>query len=102
MSDMPLFDGSTFNRRHDHDRLSTQFRSVFSLMQDGEWRTLNGIAAATVGTLPGISARLRDCRKEKFGGHTVERRRRGEPKDGLFEYRLTVNQLAEQSQAACS
>jgi len=37
----------------------------------------------------GVSARLRDFRKEKFGSHTVNRRRKAG--GGTFEYQLIVN-----------
>jgi len=42
------------------------------------------------GSEAGISARLRDFRKIKFGGHKVYRRRRGEASKGLHEYRLEL------------
>jgi hypothetical protein len=35
--------------------------------------------------LPSLSARLRDLRKQQYGGYRVERRSRGR---GLFEYRV--------------
>jgi hypothetical protein len=63
-------------------------------MKDGVWRTLSEIEKVLgVGhSQAGISARLRDFRKEKFGGHTVERRRRGNAAKGLHEYRLIINE----------
>ena len=44
------------------------------------------------GTEASVSARLRDFRKAKFGGSpdAVDRRRRGEAKRGLHEYRLAA------------
>lgn len=97
----PLFDGDTFEPEKDAARLGKQLRSVFDVMKDGEWRSLGTIAnAIQYATASGgsfekgiraseasISARLRDFRKAKFGGHTVERRR---VNGGLFEYRLQV------------
>jgi hypothetical protein len=56
-------------------------------MADGDWRTLHEISARTSDPLQSISARLRDFRKQKFGGHTLERRNIS---GGLFEYRLVV------------
>ena len=41
------------------------------------------------GSEAGISARLRDLRKPRFGGYTVERRR---VDGGLFEYRILLEE----------
>jgi DNA-binding transcriptional regulator GbsR (MarR family) len=84
------FDGETFNPGLDRARLTGQLFRVYLLMADGHWRTLREISETTGGSEASVSARLRDLRKEKFGGHTVERQRRGEPKAGLWEYRLAV------------
>jgi hypothetical protein len=85
-----VYDGHTYQPEHDQFRLARQTRAVYDLMKDGQWRTLDEIQVATGGahSTPSISARLRDLRKERFGGFTVERRRRGDPGSGLFEYRL--------------
>lgn len=85
----PDHDGATFDRGLDLDRLNAQTRRVYDLMRDGTWRTLREIAAATGDPEASVSARLRDLRKAAFGGFTVERRRRGEPKAGIWEYRLS-------------
>ena len=37
-----------------------------------------------------LELQLRHMRKQRFGGYLVEKRRRGEPKDGLWEYRLVL------------
>ncbi len=84
----PNHDGATFDRTLDLSRLNEQLRRVFELMKDGQWRTLSEIGAATGDMPQSVSARLRDFRKEKFGGLTVERRRRGQVSRGLWEYRL--------------
>lgn len=60
---------------------------VYNLMKDGRWRSLEDIQAKVGGTLPSVSARLRDLRKEKYGGHTVESRRKTE---SIYVYRLQV------------
>jgi len=86
------FDGPTFSPQYDGDRLTSQLAKVFTLMRDGSWRTLGEIADSVGGSEAGVSARLRDFRKERFGSHSVERRRRGEPSDGLFEYRLLIRE----------
>lgn len=80
------FDGRTYEPAKDKDRLRAQLKAVFAAMKDGHWRTLGRIHAMTGAPEASISARLRDLRKSKFGGHAVERRRTATR--GLFEYRL--------------
>lgn len=87
MKAQPSFDGATFDRKRDGARLQKQLNDVRDFMADGEWRTLNGIAWATSHPEASVSARLRDLRKAKFGGHVVERRA---VKRGLFKYRVIV------------
>lgn len=87
----PAFGGETYEPDHDKVRLFAQLDRVWSVVQDGAWRTLAEIAQACgEPTIPeaSISARLRDLRKPKFGRREVERRRRGEPDRGLHEYRV--------------
>lgn len=82
------FDGKTFEPAKDRVRLTGQYARVFGLMKDGEWRTLANIAAVTLASEAAISARLRDMRKPRFGGHTVLRQR---VSAGLWRYRVVVN-----------
>lgn len=89
---MELFDGDTFSQEHDGARLATLLEAVKDLMSDGQWRTLAEIQGTLGrGTEASISARLRDLRKPKFGAHETERQRRGDPGDGLWEYRVLLN-----------
>jgi hypothetical protein len=89
---LPLFDGPTYEDKHDRIRLSGQLARVYNCMSDERWRSLAEIRAfIKSGSEAGISARLRDLRKKKFGSHVVEGRRRGEPSDGAWEYRLIRN-----------
>lgn len=81
----PIFDGATFDPEKDTIRLSGQLAEVYNLMRDGRYRTLAEIRNVVSGSEAGISARLRDLRKRKWGGFTVNRRRRTE---GTFEYQL--------------
>ena len=84
------FDGATVVAELDAARLTELWRKVKALMIDGQWRTLGEISSAIgAKSEPSVSARLRDLRKSKFGGFTVDRRRRGEASVGLFEYRVT-------------
>jgi DNA-binding transcriptional regulator GbsR (MarR family) len=69
------------------------------LMRDGRWRTLDEIARSTGDPHASISAQLRHLRKARFGEHTVDKRARGDRRQGLFEYRVQVN-LPEPMQAS--
>lgn len=89
--DAPHLSGSTYEPEHDGERLAGQMARVFHLMADGSWRTLAEIKQAVGGSEAGISARLRDFRKNGFGAHTVDRRRRKNLASGFWEYRLQVN-----------
>lgn len=84
----PHFDGETYEPAKDHERLTGQLGRVRTVMLDHVWRTLAEIEAVTGDPPASISARLRDLRKTKFGGYTIQRRRRGEDTSGLFEYCL--------------
>lgn len=81
-------DGGTFERKHDQARLGAQQQAVQSLMADGAWRTLREIAERLGIPEASASARIRDLRKARCGSRTVERRRRGDAKRGVHEYRL--------------
>jgi hypothetical protein len=80
------FDGSTYEPELDKFRLSSQLERVVTVMNDKEWHTLQELVdRAGPGSMPAMSARLRDLRKERFGSYTIERRRIS---GGLFEYRM--------------
>jgi hypothetical protein len=83
-------DGKAYVQELDYVRLSKRLQITFECMKDGTWRTLEEISAVTGGPEASESARLRDFRKDNHGGHTVLRRRRGDAKKGLFEYRLIL------------
>jgi hypothetical protein len=84
------FGGSTFNPSRDAVRLTKQWGDVWRYMRPGNWRTLDQISRATGHPEASVSARLRDFRKKRFGGHTVERRY---VFNGLWEYRLILNPM---------
>ncbi len=56
--------------------MDNQQKEIFDIMIDGEWHTLSELEYRTLFRHPpqSISARLRDLRKKKFGGYTVERK----------------------------
>lgn len=85
-----VFDGSTIEA-NDVPRLTGQLMRVHSVMIPGRWHTLGELAARTfqvygvIDSEAGISARLRDLRKPRWGSHQVHRRRR---EGALWEYQL--------------
>ena len=84
-----LFDGITINHERDNGRLQSQLRVVTAYVLSNSarpWWTLAELARATGYPEASISARLRDLRKPKFGGYTVEREY---VERGLFRYRVT-------------
>ena len=89
-----MFDGATYEPEHDEVRLSGALMAVYDVLQDGKWWTLDQIRESIrfhhgkVYSEAGVSARLRDLRKAKFGGHTIEHRRIEPAVRGLWEYRL--------------
>ena len=80
-----MFGGDTFDAVRDGERLKSQFERVRDLMTSGEWWTLADIALEAHCSEAGASARLRDLRKEKFGGYRIEREYSG---NGLWKYRM--------------
>lgn len=84
------FDGETYVAQFDEVRLGDQLRLVYRYMAGGVWRTLDEIAADLDIPQASASARLRDLRKAKNGGLTVERRHRGAATNGHYEYRIRL------------
>lgn len=87
----PRFGGKTYDPARDGIRMSRQLAAVHRLMSDGQWWSLLELAGEA-GKLTGkrvsesaASARIRDLRKDQFGGRTVEARNAG---GGLWLYRL--------------
>lgn len=81
------FDGATYDHARDSGRLGDQMASVFAKMKDGHWWTLHNLAVAVDAPQSSVSARIRDLRKERFGGHGIERSYTGR---GIWVYRLIV------------
>jgi hypothetical protein len=64
-------------------------------MANGHWWTIPALAAALQCTECGASARIRDQRKERFGGHKIVKR----PAGGAFEYRMLPGREAGHEKA---
>jgi hypothetical protein len=82
------FDGSDYDPEHDQERLKSQLYRVYKAIKEGKWLTLDEIHKITEDPHASISAQLRHLRKPRFGSFNIEKRRRGLPKNGLWEYRL--------------
>jgi len=78
-------DGSTYNHDEDYDRLNRQMKDVFRAVADGAWHTPPELEDKTGHSWASISARLRDLRKDKYGGYIVEREYLAK---GLWMYRI--------------
>lgn len=85
------FSGSDYVPVFDVKRLTGQLLRVYNCMKDGQWRTLSEIESVTGDPQASISAQLRNSRKPAFGSHTVNKRPRGDRKNGLFEYQLLIS-----------
>ena len=79
------FGGETYDRTRDRERLKAQLSRVRRMMTDYEWHTLAELASWTGDPEASVSARLRDLRKDKFGGYAIDRRY---VEAGLWEYRM--------------
>lgn len=81
------FAGSDYKPERDNIRLGAQLERIFNLMKDGAWRTLEEIELKTGDPQASISAQIRHLKKQRFGGHTVNKEYVG---NGLFKYQLIV------------
>lgn len=88
LASQPRFNGPEYSPEFDQERLGAQLKRVYAVISDGNWYTLQEIQMITGDPQASISAQLRHLRKTRFGSHIIERRSRGDRKDGLFEYRL--------------
>jgi hypothetical protein len=91
----PVFHGAVYEPQFDETRLRGQLFRIFLCMKDGKWRTLQEISvAAHPAPEASVSALLRLFKRpvSKGGyGLKVNKARRGDPKNGLWEYQLEVN-----------
>lgn len=89
--DLARFDGSDIKPERDNARLSGQIQRVYDVMSSGRYMTHAQIRLAIRGKFgvedkeTSISAQVRNLRKPRFGGHTIQSRH---IKNGLYEYRI--------------
>lgn len=79
------FHGSDYDHERDGVRLGNQANQVFELMKDGRWRSIREVSIAINQPETSVSAQLRNLRKQRFGGHTVNKVHIGE---GFWRYQL--------------
>lgn len=77
----------TFDKTLDGPRLESLLHRVRDLMLSGGWFTLSELVEKVGGSEAGVSARIRELRR--VYNYDMEKRRRGEPSRGLWEYRLS-------------
>ena len=82
------FNGPSYSPALDSKRLNKQHVRIRNLMLDGQWRTLSEIESELGYPQASISAQLRHLRKPRFGRYIIDKRRRGDRSQGLFEYCL--------------
>jgi hypothetical protein len=83
---MRTFDGVDYQHELDFVRLTGQMERIYNLMKDEQFRTLSLISHVTGDPESSVSAQLRNFRKARFGGHTVNRKR----VDNTWYYQLVV------------
>jgi hypothetical protein len=89
------FDGQTYDPEVDRERLGRQLASVRDeMLRASAWLTLQQIAIRVNEPPASVSARLRDLRKEKFGGFAVLRCRRGD--DDAWRYAVFTCEQIDQ------
>lgn len=81
----PDFDGADYQPDRDKQRLTTGQHKVRMYMENAGWKTIMQISEALDMYPPSVSADLRNLRKERFGGRTVDRRY---VRNGVYEYYL--------------
>jgi hypothetical protein len=86
------FNGEDYCASLDKKRLKLQIVQIYLIIKDGKWRTLPELEKETGYMSSSISAQLRNLRKLRFGALKIEKRRRGNPTNGLFEYRLNLEE----------
>lgn len=85
-------DGATFDAARDQNRLDKQRDRVWAVLVDGLWHTSAEFEQRVGDNWASLSARVRDFRKAKFGGHTILRHCIG---GGLWEYKLAPPEFEE-------
>ena len=84
-----VFDGATYDHKRDSHRLTGQMQRIYDCMSDGRWKTLSQVSEVTGAPEASASAGIRNLRKERFGGFTVDREH---VSNGLYRYKLIMDE----------
>jgi hypothetical protein len=88
----PRFDSGVELTKADHQRLGAQIQRVLSVLSDGGWYSVPDLQDCIWAQFrvrdpePSLSAQIRNLKKSKHGGHTIERKREG----NRYYFRLAV------------
>ena len=83
-----MFDGRTFDPEQDGQRLTSQLERVKGILLDGKvHQKADLMMAAGVFDSASLTARIRDLRKEKFGGYDVVSKRVA---GGIWCYQMII------------
>lgn len=85
---MQHFDGCVMPDQK--ESLLNQMDTIFALMKDGKYRSLHEIQISTGYSTASISAQLRNLKKERFGGHTLNKIY---VENGLWTYQIVEKQI---------
>lgn len=83
------FSGETYDKGRDQLRLSRALDIVRSVMSDGGWHYIAELSVKAGCSEAAASARIRDLRKDRFGGYTVTRENVSK---GLWRYRIEIEE----------
>ncbi len=98
--------GPAFSEQFDGSRLLSKQEKVrdFMLGSNSRFQTLEEIKSSLEASYrerfpaPSLSAFLRHLRKRQFGRYVLDKRHRGHPSAGLWEYRLLAPRFETQPQ----
>jgi hypothetical protein len=102
--------GPAYSELRDGARAITQVEVIRDVLfsaeecrpRDGGWMTLRELGDLTTYGEASISAQLRHLRKRRFGGYVIEKRRRGAPGSGVWEYRIAGRTERAERSAQCA
>ncbi len=86
--------GPAYDEQIDGKRVAYQMDRVKAHLANHKWWTLAELALYTGDPESSISAQIRHLRKPRFGGHTIEKRRRA-CSGGTWEYRMRPTKVLD-------
>ena len=77
----------------DGERLEGQFERVWAIMRDGEYHTIQEVAAKTGDPAQSVARQMGHIRSKARGGHVLEREHWGQ---GLYAFRVNFGATRDQ------